>query len=1528
MLKINWLQEIKKTSHHMLIIIFFLSFMFLVANVTQAGSRIPKVKLSVKPLELSMPPSTGELMSAGQLGGQLYPTSDIKIDSRKPTGNTEKSKQIKAINLSFGKAIQAWNQHEYKKGVELFKKHIEEYPDSPWAGEAVLHSGCEARYNGRYQEAEDHFRWVIETNKDNNHIGAGMLVSKTRSRLGVLKVFQGNFDEAMKHFKILRQESLSWRDRTYASHWIQRLSKYKSNELSLLNCGVQALACVLKKDEKHTQAQEVMAMLPASLNGHSMKDLKALALRYGYAVTGLRLSVADLKKIHLPAVVQLTARNKGDKGHYWVLEKSGNNSLLFFDPQGGRRFHQSPDEFSREWSGNAFVFSDEKKLPGIRLTEDEMAHIYGGCCGNQRPEDNQGDPGQNEGPKNNKDNDCPKGAPKWSVNMVNMNLFVTDTPLWYSSPVGPPVQISLSYNSQSATAYNEPFGNKWQFNYGSYLVTDPGGTVTLFMPDGRRDIYMPDNSGNYTRPYQVYNRLTRIAENHFELRFPDDTVYVYNIPSGTGSLQPFLVEIRDAYGRSLTFGYNTDVQLTTITDALGRSTRLDYKTDGLVWQVTDPFGRSASFEYDANQNLTRITDMGGYWSGFTYDEDVYLTGIENERGKWEFYIEPADAILANSNNYPPPGDTMWENYRITVTNPLKGKEEYFYYGGFDDHADGYSWYVSPRDYITWQSQEINNFRLDTPKTRYFFTESDSGQGEEISRILYPEGGYIKYGYDAEGNRTSVTDSKGYAIAYTHNDMGRVTSVTDAKNIATDYIYADNGIDLKEIRNKLGTIYMDYNHAHDLTSVTDRRPAKTGFDYNSSGQMTLKTEAKGVLDIVTEYIYDESHHLREIKKDSKTVASYTYDNVGRVRTHTDATGLTLTYDYNDLNMTTKITHPDSKFVSYSYSGCCPYLQESVSDRAKRTTYYYYDDLRRLTDVKNPESGIISYKYDANGNMTKLIDANRNKTRFEYDLDNRLTKKIYADDKYVSFGYDSSGLVTSRINARKIQTVYTYDKNRNLETITYSDGTPGVTFVYDDYNRVEKRKDGIGTYIFGYNAESQMESVDGPWQNDTVIYQYDKLGRRESLSPQGGEAVSYKYDRLNRLKEIKPGADKYSYDYYDEGPLVENLIRPNGSVTTYQYDFLNRLTEISNKNSSDEIINKYVYGYNHQDMRSSETITNGNPITSFQNELVTYDYNKVNQLLSSTNPNRVFAYDDDGNMTQGYTPEGYVFTAGYDGENRLKSVEYVDNGGVVHKTEYYYSGDSFIAEEKKYENGSIVSHTRFVRDGLLALQERDGSNNVVREYVWGLNKGGGIGGLLNLRQGGQDYSYLYDGKGNVTSLIDSSQIIASAYTYDTFGNLMSESGNLTQPFKFSTKRYDNNIGVSYYGYRFYLSAFGRWMNRDPLGEKGGINLYRVVENNLINYLDPLGLSNTFEQQAFCPSNRNSPCRNTFPQCMRKCLNKMNSAWLVPISVGFGLEALLGTGAVAAEGTIIGTGLLGWGLGTSIGCSISCAMDRCNF
>jgi len=189
----------------------------------------------------------------------------------------------------------------------------------------------------------------------------------------------------------------------------------------------------------------------------------------------------------------------------------------------------------------------------------------------------------------------------------------------------------------------------------------------------------------------------------------------------------------------------------------------------------------------------------------------------------------------------------------------------------------------------------------------------------------------------------------------------------------------------------------------------------------------------------------------------------------------------------------------------------------------------------------------------------------------------------------------------------------------------------------------------------------------------------------------------------------------------------------------------------------------------------------------------------------------------------------------------SLSYTDAGGVVNQMEYHYLG-AILTKKKLYRNGAVAGETRYVYDGSQVVQERDANKNLVNEYTYGLGLEGGIGGLLDLQQGGASgpqYSYLFDGKGNVTGLLDGVGQVAQTYQYDPFGVPKGASGSVSQPMQFSTKPYDDQTGLSYYyGYRFYVPSLGRWLTRDPIGEEGGINLYGFVNNDPMNWIDPDG------------------------------------------------------------------------------------------
>jgi RHS repeat-associated protein len=84
------------------------------------------------------------------------------------------------------------------------------------------------------------------------------------------------------------------------------------------------------------------------------------------------------------------------------------------------------------------------------------------------------------------------------------------------------------------------------------------------------------------------------------------------------------------------------------------------------------------------------------------------------------------------------------------------------------------------------------------------------------------------------------------------------------------------------------------------------------------------------------------------------------------------------------------------------------------------------------------------------------------------------------------------------------------------------------------------------------------------------------------------------------------------------------------------------------------------------------------------------------------------------------------------------------------------------------------------------------------------------------------------------------MAASYRYDAYGNTVTASGSLAgaNVYRFSSKEFLVNSGLSYYGYRFYDPNLQRWLNRDPIGEEGGINLYGFIGNNPANAIDPTG------------------------------------------------------------------------------------------
>jgi len=126
---------------------------------------------------------------------------------------------------------------------------------------------------------------------------------------------------------------------------------------------------------------------------------------------------------------------------------------------------------------------------------------------------------------------------------------------------------------------------------------------------------------------------------------------------------------------------------------------------------------------------------------------------------------------------------------------------------------------------------------------------------------------------------------------------------------------------------------------------------------------------------------------------------------------------------------------------------------------------------------------------------------------------------------------------------------------------------------------------------------------------------------------------------------------------------------------------------------------------------------------------------------------------------------------------------------------------------------------------------------------------VGGLLYLTVDGCIYIPCYDNNGNITRYLDDNGNTVAQYTYDAFGKIVAQSGPLVDFFRhrFSTKYFDPETGLYYYGYRFYSPTLMRWLNRDPIEEDGGLNLYGFCRNNSLCGYDELGLEWVIERNS---------------------------------------------------------------------------------
>ncbi len=913
-------------------------------------------------------------------------------------------------------------------------------------------------------------------------------------------------------------------------------------------------------------------------------------------------------------------------------------------------------------------------------------------------------------------------------------------------------------------------------------------------------------------------------------------------------------------------------QLTRIVDPFGRVAKFQYaKVERYLFGYCN--GESGCPFYYYNYDLTNIVDVAGFSSQMAYDPSgLVVTNLTTPYGTTRF-------------NW---GSQYSGRYSLEVTDP-DGDTERFEYLGYGSDLPSTANPVGVRidgggaNVAHWSKKAFaESFQTNSVAgaTIYQFqlSETLNSAGRVLKAVRQPLENPVWFNYPDQGSaarpgtgdRPSVAarvldDGTTQLWQSERDDWGNVIRRTDPLGRITSYLYDANHIDLLEVDQVVGQsleplFRATWDTRHLPLTQTDAGGGVTRFSYNARGQLTTVTNA---LQEVTTLAYDANGYLTAIDgplpgtQDRRT---FTHDAAGRVRTVTNGDGYTLTFDYDALDRMTQVTFPDGTSEIFGYDRM---EVGTFRDRLGRQTSLTYDGMRRLTSIQDALGQVTQFQWCGCGSLTAVLDPLGRMTRWQRDVQGRVTAREYPDGSSVTYDYETT---TSRVHNRRDErgqiTEFQYDLADELVSKRYLGAlapTPNVSFAYDPaYARLVSHTDGDGVTTYQYVPHNgtpgagQLSVIDGPLDNDTITFAYDALGRRISTAV-NNVASRKTFDAAGRLIQLTNGLGSFSFTFDAGSDRLATMAYPNGQRSESAYagnDRDHRLTRLTHYASGGTKLSEFTYGYN-----AFGSITNWTQLQVGQLKSWSPAYDALNRLTnvvetvgSSPSTTTSFVYDAADNRTVekagttrletgfnalnqpvsfggGAPPTPTAFE--WDAENRLVGVS-----NRAYRVFFGYDGMDRRTRIVVSNATALVYSRRYVWLGQKMLEERDKTGaRVLKRYYFD--------GIQNL--GGQElptgnFYFTRDHLGSVREVTGAGTV---ALGYSPFGIQTALSGSLSIPFGFTGHFQNQESGLVLAPFRAYSPGLARWLNRDPAGEEGGLNLYAYADLDPINGRDALGL-----------------------------------------------------------------------------------------
>jgi RHS repeat-associated protein len=1054
-------------------------------------------------------------------------------------------------------------------------------------------------------------------------------------------------------------------------------------------------------------------------------------------------------------------------------------------------------------------------------------------------------------------------------------------------------ESTLTYDDRgNVTSILTPLGAVFGMTYdeddNQTSVTDPlGRTTSLFYDDRGNITQMIDAAGGiWTQVYSAANELLMKTDplGRTQTRVYDERGNLVDMIDPTGHETHF---IYDALGRVtsvIEHDHGHDEEEHEGDHPEDEHHHDDDESSGLMMfsvglmETTLPINRTVvtSYEYSTTgTEPTQVTNPDGTFRKATYSRWGELTSVTNERGfttnTWY------DAVGRPTRTVDALGGEMlleYEGSRLASVTDQMGRRKQFEY----DEKDRRIHEIDAAGGIFEIEYDANDTVIAHTNERGHKTSVRLRSDGLMDQITDPLGRAITFTFDAAGNRTSLTDQRGYTTHFAYDELDRIVRMTDPLGGVWDATWDAVGNRTSFTDANGHTTQFAYDENNRIVETIDALGGIWSQTWDSHGSLLSSTDALGR---TTALEYDDRHRLISVTDPAGFILSRTWDEVGNLLSVTDEMGSTTTFEYDPLNRRTRSIDPLGHSSHRGYDAIGNVV--SFTDALGRTTAYEYDLLDRQTSSVDPRGAVTSLAYDAVGNLLSFTDAVGNVTQYEYDAADQLLREIDPLGAVSEWQYDFAGNPTSYTDRLGRITELDYDAVGRLTLETWrSNATIANQFAYtyDPVGNLLTADDDFSHYTFTYDELDRRVTSDNTGTPGAVPLQltnvWDAVGNPILVTDNFGVAVTSTYDERDLLTsrawsgpQISARADFQHNGRGQRTGLTRFADAAGTSVvgrSEYQHDAKSRLTSITHHDALDTVFSQFDMYYDEADqlirrdvdgLRSDYVFDDVGQLTSVDHttqpdEAWTWDAtgNRTNsgqvigannQLLSDSQYS--YTWDADGNLaTRTSLTDGSISRFVYDHRNRLTQVTVETSAGQLTLTsEFTYDAFDRRISKTVDADGAGPSTAETITFGWNANDiwlDGDTSGSVTARYLSGPE----TDDLIARHRPSDGLAwYLTDQVGSITALVDSAGQVINQVTYDSFGNVLSQTSPAAgDRYLFTGREYDPETGLYYYRARYYSPSIGIFISQDPLSfAAGDANLTRYVGNMPTMFSDPFGL-----------------------------------------------------------------------------------------